>query len=164
MSTYDIAFANKLAEVAQGIVTQGLDSHEARRTVAYLSRLSMELSLKALLERAGKPVAEIKSHWHNLRALLVEVGKCEVEAEVTSGSREWCPASRLRAVTVTFQGNAVPVGMVLDAEDHGASIYPNEIRYGEEVRDFPPEVLALAAARVVAWVEEHWGVVRLAKQ
>lgn len=160
MTTYDIKFANKLADVAQGLVEQKLSSHEDRRTVAYLSRLSMELSLKAFLEKAGVPVSKIRKHSHNLRGLLAEVGKCEVEVDVTPNYREWCPASRLRSVTVAFQDSDIPLGVVIDAERHGASVYPNEIRYGEQVKDFPPEVLALVANRVVVWVQEHWHAVR----
>lgn len=154
MGIYDIRFSIKLAEVAQSIE---LNSYEARRTVVYLSRLSMELSLKAFLEQAGRPVAEIKSYSHDIRKLLIEVGKFEVKAK---NSRMWHSAAHLRTVTISFQHNEIPVGWVLDAEDQGASVYPNEIRYGEEVQDFPPEVLALVAEKVAAWIHEHSTSVR----
>lgn len=160
MPQYDIAFATKLAEVAQGVVADGLDSHEARRTVAYLSRLSMELSLKSFLEKAGKPVAEIRSLSHKLRELLREVDQCEVEVEIAPGVPRWMPASRLRSVTIQFHDAVVPVGMVVDGEDFGASTYPNKIRYGEAVEDFPPEVLALVAVKISSWMQDHWEKVR----
>lgn len=163
MAEYDVAFARKLAEVAESVVERGLDSHEARRTVVYLSRLSIEISLKAFLERAGRSVADIKRHWHDLRKLIADVGECEVEIEITFGTRKWCSASRLRAITVSHLEIKVPIGTIIDAEDCGASTFPNEIRYGEDFRDFPPELLALTATEIAAWVHSHWDVIRLGR-
>lgn len=94
MPVYDLAFARKFAEVAEATVARGLDDVEAHRVVAYISRLSMELSLKAFLERVGVPVAEIKRHWHDLRSLLAEVEACQVEIEISAGVKRWLPASR----------------------------------------------------------------------
>ena len=160
MPTYDIQFANKLAEVSVTLIKEQPDQLEARRSVIYLSRLSIELSLKALLERAGKPVELIRKHSHNLRALLTEVDQCEVLAEVAPGRRLWVPASRLRSVDVSFIGHSITLGMVIEAENHGASVYPNEIRYGENIKDIVPEALAPAALRLSAWIQENWDGLR----
>lgn len=155
LSTYDLAFARKFADVAQVMVAQGIEDGEARRVVAYISRLSMELSLKAYLEQAGMPVEEIRKHWHNLRSLLAEIDRLEIEVEVTPGNSMWVSASRLRSKDIGFLGYSVTLGKILEAEDHGASTYPNEIRYGEMPRDFPPEALATAAEILGSWVADH---------
>jgi hypothetical protein len=115
----------------------------------------MELSLKAFLEHAGMPISEIRKHWHNLRALLAEVDQCEVEIEISAGVLKWLSASRLRAVNVEFLGYSSSAGVILEAENHGASVYPNELRYGTIPKDFPPEALAKGALAISKWVEVH---------
>jgi hypothetical protein len=69
---------------------------DAQRTVLYLSLLSTEILLKAMLEHAGKPVAEIRERGHQLADLLTDLGLCEIEVEVTPGCHRYVPASRLR--------------------------------------------------------------------
>jgi hypothetical protein len=103
MTTYDLAFARRFADVAEATISQPNPDVECQRVVAYIIRVSMELSLKAFLERAGFSIDDIKKHWHNLRTLLDEVGKCEVEIEV-AGVRKWVPAIRVQGVDVGFQG------------------------------------------------------------
>jgi len=158
--TYDLAFARKVADVAGCVVAGGLDDVQSRRVVAYLGRLSMELALKAFLEQAGLPVENIRKHSHNLRALLAEVDHCEVEIEIVPGVRRWVRGSRLRALEVTFLSYATTAGTLLEAEDYGASQYPNEIRYGDVPKDFPPEAIAMGASRIADWVQSHWGAAR----
>lgn len=160
MPVFDINFSRKLAEVATTLINEEPDQLEARRTVIYLSRLSIELSLKALLERAGKPIALIRGHSHNLRSLLAEVDQCEMLVEVTPGQPIWVPASRLRSVDVSFMGHSITLGVVIEAENHGASVYPNEIRYGQNIRDIAPEALAPSAVTLSAWVNENWNSLR----
>lgn len=160
MSTYDLAFATKFAEIAEGQVAGGLEDIATRRAVAYISRLSMELTLKAILEQVGLPVNEIKKHWHNLRTLLAEVDKCEVEVEIKPESSKWVPASRLRAIEVNFLGYSTTAGAVLEAENYGASKYPDEIRYGAVPQDFPPESLAKGASVIAEWAKANWHLVR----
>lgn len=155
MSTYDLSFARKFSEIAGEAISREPDDVETRRVVAYMSRLSMELSLKAFLEKVNVPVEEIKKHGHDLRSLLKEVGKCEVEIEISPGTRRWVPATRIRAIEVLFQGHPPTLGVILAAEDHGASKYPNELRYGEMLKDFPPEALSRASEALVGWVGEH---------
>lgn len=156
MAEYDIAFARKFAEVAQHWSARGLSTLEDRRVVAYNSRLSMELSIKAFLERAGVPISKIRGYSHRLEDLLAEVDNCEVQEEIAPGVTQWVRGSRLRSVTVNVHGVGVPVGMVLEGEKHGASRYPNELRYGVEPKDFPPEALAAAAEAIAQWVMDHW--------
>lgn len=160
MPTYDIAFAKKFAEVSAGMIACELEDNEARRVVAYISRLSMELSLKAFLECAGTPVVKIREHGHKLRALLAEVDKCEIETEFSPGDRRWVPASSIRSSDIGFMGYTVNLSVILEAEDHGASNYPNEFRYGEMPKDFPPEALSAAAVKLAEWAETQSKVAR----
>ena len=53
MAEYDIAFGERLAETARMVADEGLAELDAQRTVLYLSLLSTEITLKAMLERAG---------------------------------------------------------------------------------------------------------------
>mgnify|MGYP002620795163 CR=1 FL=1 len=160
MQTYDIGFAHKFAEVAEETIAREPDSIEAHRVVAYMSRVSMEISLKAFLERAGMPIEDIKRRWHCLRRLLKEVDKCEVEVNFTPGTRRWAPASRVRSLEIQFEGYSTTLGVLLEAEEYGASKYPNELRYGLAPKDFPPEALSRAALKLAGWVGEHWNVAR----
>lgn len=78
MSEYNIGFSKKLIGAARFVAGDGLDSENAIRTVLYLSKLACEITLKALHEKAGRPVVEIRNYGHDLSKLLVEFGKCKV--------------------------------------------------------------------------------------
>jgi hypothetical protein len=155
MATYDINFSKKFYEVAQSTISVEPHDANARRVVAYVSRLSMELSLKSFLEQAGLPVKSIKKHWHDLNGLLSEVDKCEVEIEISPNNIKWVSASRVRSLEVKFLEMSSVLGIIIEAENHGASKYPNELRYGEMPADFPPEALAQAAEVLNSWVKSH---------
>lgn len=155
MSEYDLDFAAKLAQVADQVDENDPWAYDARRVTTYLSRLSAEISLKGLLESAGVPIKEIRRHSHNLRELLKAVSKCEVLAEVTKGKMSWVTASRVRAVTLSLDFVEVTIGTLIDAEDQGASQYPNQIRYGNNVIDFDPTMLAKMALLLAVWAKEN---------
>lgn len=157
MAEYDITFGEKLAEVANFVVADGLADLDAKRTVLYLSLLSTEISLKAMLEQAGKPVA----HTHKLADFLTELGKCKIEVEVTPNNRMFVPATRLRACTLRHGDVEVTVGTIIDAESQGASTYPNQIRYGDVLRHYPPDVVAQMATKVAAFARQHWQSIRV---
>lgn len=161
MAEYDLAFAAKLAEVADQVEEKAPNAYDARRVVVYMSRLSLEITLKAVLERAGKPVSEIRARSHNLRQLLADLGNCEVEIEIAPGTRSWVPASRLMSVSINLGMGVVPIGEIIEAEDQGASQYPNQIRYGSTVIDVDPYLLAQTAVLAAAWARDHWNVLRL---
>ena len=78
MAEYDISFGERLSETARMVVDEGLAELDAQRTVLYLSLLSTEITLKAMLERAGKPVPDIRARSHRLAELLSDLGQCEV--------------------------------------------------------------------------------------
>lgn len=163
MPIYDIRFGKKLAEIAQIVIVEGLLTIDAQRTVLYLSLLSIEITLKAILEHAGKPVADIRVLSHSLAKLLSELSKCEVEVEVAPGERTYVSASRLRACVLKNGSAESTVGEILDAESLGASVYPNKIRYGDVLSHFPAEVVAEAAAKVALFAHECWQNIRYNK-
>jgi hypothetical protein len=160
MPEYDLAFATKLAAVADQVDEKDPWANDARRVTIYLARLSAELTLKALLERAGVPVPEIHALRHNLRGLLTALGRCDVDVEISPGVRRWVPASRVRAVSIDLGAVQLPIGVLLDAEDQGASKYPNEIRYGAQVVDFQPNLVSAMANLLAAWADLHWDAIR----
>jgi len=160
MPEYDLSFARKLADTAALLADQGLTTLEARRTALYLSLLATEIGIKAMLEHAGEPVANIRKHSHNLGALTRELGKCKVEIKFAPGVQKQVSAAKIRAVEVGDESGKVTVGKILDAEAQGASIYPNQIRYGPLLRHYPAEVVVIMAGEVVAFAEMHWSTIR----
>jgi len=161
MPKFNMGFSEKLISAAQFVANDDLDSVDAKRTVLYLSSLASEITLKALLEKAGKSIKEIRSRGHCLSNLLDDLGKCEIQAQVTAGSLRWVPASRLRFVTVDKSFSDAMVGKLLTGEERGASKYPNEVRYGEHVKGYNPEHMLAAARVVLDWAREHWNEIRL---
>jgi len=161
VAEYDLAFAAKLAEVACEMQDKAPFANDSRRAVTYLSRLSVEITLKALLEQAGKPVKGIRARSHDLRGLLTDLSGCEVQIEVSPGTLAWSSAARLRAVMIDLGAVHVPIGELITAEDNGASQYPNQIRYGETVVDVHPTLLASMAAAAAEWAKENWKTIRL---
>jgi hypothetical protein len=161
MAEYDIAFGERLAETACMVAAEGLTSLDAQRTVLYLSLLSTEISLKAMLERAGKPVSQIRSRSHRLAELLSDLGGCEVEVDVVPGRKQYVSASRLRGCPLKHEAAECTVGAVIDAESQGASTYPNRVRYGDVLRHFPAEVVAETASQVSAFARQHWNSLRI---
>jgi hypothetical protein len=160
MPEYDIEFAAKLARVADQVDASDPWAYDAGRVTVYLSRLSAEIAMKALLENAGMPVQTIRSRSHDLRALLRDVGDCEIEVEVSAEAKRWVPASRVRAVSIDLGLAQIPIGTIIDAEDAGASRYPNEIRYGARVVDFKPSLVSATALLLAKWAKEHWNCIR----
>jgi HEPN domain len=150
MPEYNISFGEKLVEVANLVVADGLDDPESKRVVLYLSLLSTEISLKAMLEKSGKPVKKT----HDLAKLLGELALCKVEVEIY-GTTRFDTASRLRACTLSEGEGEITVGKLID-ECKNASQYPNNIRYGNKLKHFPPTVVAQMASVVAAFARKHW--------
>lgn len=160
MAEYNLGLSQKLAETAEIVAIDGLADFDAVQTVLYLSLLASEIALKALLEQAGQPVRQIRARSHNLKALLEDLGECQIRVEITPGQERWVSASRLRAVTVDPNYGNATVGTLLEAEDAGASRYPNQLRYGESFRHYPPQVIVKMASEIVKWAKQHWDDIR----
>jgi putative DNA methylase len=107
MPEYSIEFAGKLAEVANFVVANGLDDAEAPRVVLYLSLLSTEISLKAMLEKAGKPVKEIARTGHDLAQLLTDLDRCEIEDETTPDATRFVPSTAYADAVAVYLGFSV---------------------------------------------------------
>lgn len=159
MAEYHIEIAEKLVQAAGMVIDDGVEKIDAQRTVLYLCLLATEISLKAMLEKAGRPVEDIRKRSHDLSELLLDLGKCEIEVEISLGVRHWASASRLRSYGLTHGLDTSTVGAVIDAE--GPSKYPNQIRYGDDLRHFPPEVVAQMASKVTQFARQHWGTIRI---
>jgi len=156
MAEYDIAFSKRMSETAQMVASQGLAEIDAQRTVLYLSLLSTEITLKAMLEHAGMSV----THTHRLADLISSLGQCELEIEIVPGTKLRASASRIRAIPLNHGRAQSTVGQVIDAESQGASIYPNQVRYGEILKHFPAEVVAQMATEVSIFAHTHWNNIR----
>jgi HEPN domain-containing protein len=160
MPEYNLGFSEKLIDAARLVVDEGLDSVDAKRTVLYISSLSCEITLKALLEKAGQSVKKIKAHGHDLSELLKEIGECEVQEEIVNGSLSWVRATSLRGVTVDERYGNATVGTLLTAEEHGASKYPNQMRYSDYLDHYPPELMFQAANALLSWAHDRWDRIR----
>lgn len=147
---YDIHFGERLASTARDVVANGTEPIDAQRMVLYLSLLSVEISLKAVLEHAGVPVQEIRACSHRLIQLLHLVDALEVKIQITpSSTPRWVAGSRIRSVVVDDALNNATVGNLIEAE--GVSQYPNQIRYGEMLRHYPASIMAQLAMEVSEW-------------
>lgn len=160
MTEFNLGFSDKLAETARLVVDEGGDSFNAAQTATYLSLLSCEIALKAMLERSGLSVSKIIKLSHNLEALLNEMSHCEVEVDIANGRLKWVPAARIRSITIKSEGSESTVGKLLTGETHGASKYPTQIRYGCKYSHFPPDALVKTAYAVVDFAKEHWNKIR----
>ncbi|MBK6869244.1 MAG: hypothetical protein IPG98_15515 [Burkholderiales bacterium] len=161
MAEYDLDFACKLAEIANYVDGQNHWRHDARRATVYLARLSMEIAMKAMLELAGVPTPKIRARSHDLHKLLMDLGKCEVETKAASGTMEFVNAANVRSVVIDLGLAHVPIGEIIDAESQGISKYPHQIRYGSEVIDLDPGLVAEAALLLCKWAKAHWRSIRL---
>lgn len=162
MTEYDINFAARLASIASELEEKAPLANDARRATVYLSRLSAEIAMKALLEKAGFPVDRIRSRNHDLRGLLNDLGDCEVEVEVSPGVHELQSASCVRDARIDLGVGHVPIGEIICAEDIGTSKYPNQIRYGQTVIDIHPSLVAAMAEVLADWAKSNWNSIRVA--
>jgi HEPN domain-containing protein len=160
MPEYDIAFGSKLVDTARLVAAQDLINLDAKRAVLYLCLLSSEITLKALLERAGMPVGEIVKRKHSLSALLSDLDKCQICVEVVPGNCRWALASSVRALVVDSRFSNATVGTILEAEVKGASKFPNQIRYGNSLKHHSPELLIGMASELTRWARKYWETIR----
>jgi len=154
---YSIDFAERLIEAADSFFDKPSTEDDAGRAVLYLSLISCEISLKALLERAGCTPKELKRRSHNLNELLTDVCHCEIPDQRTG---TYTPASGLLAIQPISDVPDATVGQILDAESAGASKYPNEIRYGDLIRHYSPPYVLCCAKSVSKWVRANLDGIR----
>jgi len=109
-----------------------------------------------LLEKAGITIKKIKSHSHNLSELLKEIGNCEIHKELSPSCSKWIRATEIRSITIDSRFSNATAGNLLTAESKGASVYPNQIRYGDKLTHYPPEVMLEVAKAIVAWAKAYF--------
>jgi hypothetical protein len=156
MPEYDIDFAAALAASARTIIKQDGSTLQANRIGTYLSLLSIEISLKSFLERGGYAISKIRSHQHDLKSLLKEVGNLKIPCEVLPHTITLKSAAKLRAIEIEYEGATSTIGEIIDCENPKPSSYPNELRYGEKLVHFPIEALIKVAEKIVRFVKENW--------
>ena len=163
MPEYSLDLSEKFIEAAQFVFVNAKDSEDAMdaaRVVLYLSCISCEITMKALLEKAGKPLKDIKKLSHDLEGLMTALNKeCQVRKDIGNTAR-WVQATGFLK-KVAIPNTLLTVGKFLEAESHGASKYPNEIRYGSSVIQYPPEAALNSARHLLRWARENIGSIRL---
>lgn len=156
MSQYSLGFAQQMSDASRTIVSVGLDAQDAQRAALYTALVSCEIAMKAALEKAGVPAANIRKRNHRLSELLRDLSSCTVLEEITPDTIKRVPASRVRSIVVDNQYADATIGNLLQAEKYGASKFPDEIRYGETLKYFSAEVVAKLSEKLVAWVRLHF--------
>jgi len=156
---YSLEFSERLIDAGNSIARAAEGKDDAGRAALYLSLLSCEVSLKALLERAGFTVRELRKRSHDLKGLLQDICSCELAGTGISGSKPF-RASRLLSQEVIENTSNGTVGALLHAEEVGASKYPNDIRYGDLVTHFPPLVMLKCASILHGWAKDNIDIIR----
>lgn len=154
---YSIEFAERLIEAADSFIGKSEPGEEAGRAVLYLSLLSCEISLKAVLEKAGFAPDQLRRRSHNLDSLLSDLCRCETW-EPASG--RWISAAHIQSISPIPGAELATVGRLLDAEKEGASRYPNSIRYGDLIKHYDAAHMLKCAKAVAEWVRENMGAIR----
>lgn len=162
MSEYDINLAERLANATPQIAKQELKTVNSIREAIHRSYLSMEIALKALLEKAGVAISEIPRNSHDIHKLLKDLEtKCEIYDEIAPNYYKWRRATTLRAVTINNEYSNCTVGTIFEAERNGASKYPQEILRGDQLRHYPVDAILGASRITIDWVKNHWNTIRL---
>jgi len=152
MPEYSIGFAQEMSKASNAIVDAGFDSVDAQRAVLYIGLVSCEIAIKAALEKAGIPIVKVKASHHNLATLLKLLGTCSV---LLADSQRRVSATCIRSIVVNDAYVNATIGNLLEAENLGASRFPNEVRYGDFLEHYPAALIACLSRKVVDWVNLH---------
>lgn len=156
---YSLEFSQRLIDAARSFLDKGKVDDETGRAVLYLSLLSCEISLKAILEKAGYTIKELKKRSHDFSGLIKDLCLCDLVGTGIAGSKPYTGTGLLSKVVDPNIGNGT-VGALLKGEEQGASKYPNEVRYGELVRHFPPMLMLNCAFVVCEWCKENISIIK----
>jgi hypothetical protein len=162
MPIFNLGFSDKLIEAAQFIFDDDGDDFDKLQTVLYLSYLSCEITLKALLEKAGKPIKDIRACSHDFEKIFqpffIEV---EINEEVVNNIYKWIKASGI-GCEQTKEGIYEPTVRTM-LTDKKASQYPSNLRYaGDHISSYPPQELIKAARILHSYALKYWDKIRLA--
>jgi len=148
---FSFDFAEKMLVGAKLLGEHHDGENETARAVVYMSCVSIEVSMKSLLEQSGMPYKAIRKLSHRLIDLLNTVDSLH------EGGSELEPHKNLWSEVVNDDIQNGSVGLLLSLANEG-SAYPNEMRYGEVVKSISPPILMLDMAKVVLhWCRSHAG-------
>jgi hypothetical protein len=161
MPIYNIGFSEKLIEAAQFVFDDDGDEFDKLQTVLYLSHLSCEITLKALLEKAGKPIKDIIACSHDFEKMFkpffVEV---EINKEVGNNIYRWVKAGGI-GCEQTKEGIYEPTVRTM-LTDKKTSQYPSNLRYaGDHISAYPPQELIKASKILLNDALKYWDNIRL---
>ena len=156
---YSLEFSQRLIEAAKSFIDKDEINDETGRAVLYLSLVSCEISLKALLEQAGYTIKELKKRSHDFYGLFRDLCFCDLLGTGVPGSKPYTGAELIGEVVDPNIGNGT-VGDLLMCENQGASKYPNGIRYGDFVIHFPPRLMLDCASTVCNWARDNIGIIK----
>jgi hypothetical protein len=159
---YNIGFSEKLIEAAQFVFDDDGDEFDKLQTVLYLCHLSCEITLKALLERAGKPIKDIIACSHDFEKIFHPFfAEVEINEEVGKNIYKWVKAGGIGCEQTKAGINEPTVRAMLT--DTGASRYPSNLRYGGDyISSYPPQELIKAAKILLNDTRKYWNNIRLA--
>ena len=84
---YSLELSQRLIDAARSFVDKGKVDDETGRAVLYLSLLSCEISLKAILEKAGYTIKELKKRSHNFSGLIKDLCLFDLVGTGIAGSK-----------------------------------------------------------------------------
>lgn len=163
MPIFNLGFSEKLIEAAEFVFNDDGDEFDKLQTVLYLCHLSCEITLKALLEKAGLPMADIISCSHNFEKMLQPYHvKVEVYKEIGNNIYRWVKANNVVGSKQTKKGIHEPIVRAI-LTDKKASRYPSKLRYaGDHISAYPPQELIIAAKSLLDDARKYWDKIRLA--
>ncbi len=147
---FNLKLASQFIIAAELLEKTEESSPERNSAILYQSLISIEISLKAALEKAGYQKNKLKKISHNLKKLLDEVSlKCEF---IDSGIQ----SSGIRALNAAPGYSEGTVGRLLsNLESKSVSQYPGEIRYKGAEKHYPAEVMLECARLIYAWCNNN---------
>jgi hypothetical protein len=168
MPVFNLGFSEKLIEAAQFVFDDEGDEFDKLQTILYLCHLSCEITLKALLEKAGKPIQDIRACSHDFNKMFqpffLEV---ETYREVGNNIYRWGPAGHI-GCDQTKEGSYKSTDIYEPTvramlTDERTSRYPSNLRYaGDNISSYPPQELIKAAKILLNDAHKYWDNIRLA--
>ncbi len=158
---FSLDFSKRLIEAAEYLKKQNTKKgkkvgKEAGRAILYLSLVSCEISIKALLEDAGYTTKELRKDSHSFVKLIKRLCSCDFKGKKKGTCAKLLSKSPSPKSNFAF----MTVGKILGFEKETTSKYPNQIRYGKIIKHYPAALMLECAETVNEWVEEHMGKVK----
>ena len=145
---FSFDFAERMIDSAT-LLGQNFDGqNETARAVVYQSCVSIEVSMKSLLEQSGMPERVIRKLSHRLTDLL------EAVDSLHENGNELEPYKKLWSAAVDLKLINGSVGLLLTEASKG-STYPNEMRYGNLVECIEPRLMFEMSKVVLDWCKSN---------